>query len=447
MFVLSGKSTEQNSPLRTFRAPRVLLVIVCAGALCFCCSTVVHQITCSWYLAHDIQGFVAYAAHEDKYSPDARHIAVAFRDQGKVLELASGAVVSRLEKYAGQGLSDFSSTGKIVSRFFRGKGDHEQACVWNAASGRMAGHIIAPENENLEKCAPVFSPDGTKIVAAFAHGLVIWDSLNLERLGKVQVEWPRDEWLPGLLAWNPLNQELTTVGGSGELLKIDLRKEVAAPLLFEELRPVKSARWSSDGAKLLTIEQEEGAVVVWNVQAGAVVARIPETDVLHASFSPDGTKVVTARQREPIDRTRAGASLFWGRSTKIWDATTGNLIRDLPTAGVVSFSPDWDFQVENGPEGVRIAKCDGSESCHFSKWFDGHGSSCKFAQDNSYLACINGSGRVAVWKPRDPSRRWMGFMTCYEFWASLLALLALAWAISGFQTRVTKTSSADKPPQ
>ncbi len=59
------------------------------------------------------------------------------------------------------------------------------------------------------------------------------------------------------------------------------------------------------------------------------------------------------------------------------------LVRELPTKGFVVFSPDWTFTSETGPEGLRIAGADDSESCFFPKWFDGHGSSCIFASDNS----------------------------------------------------------------
>ncbi|MFM6127278.1 MAG: WD40 repeat domain-containing protein [Sphaerospermopsis kisseleviana] len=411
-----------------------MAIVICAGALYWYGSALYQRLTRTWYWAHNIQGFVAYGAHEDQFSPDGSQVAIAFGDRCKVLDLPSGKELSRLEKYTGQGVSDFSSDGKIISRFPDDKSGGQKAYLWNASNGRMLGSINAPENESLEKCFPIFSPDGKKVVGAFAHGLVIWDSLNLKRLGQVKVPWPKGEWLPGLLAWNPANQELTAVGDDGKLLKIDLSQDTALPLLVEQQRAVRSARWSPDGTRLVTIDREDGSVAVWNVQAGTVVASMPEEDVLYASFSPGGKEVVTARKREDVVRTGRRAPPFWDRSTKIWDATTGKLLRDLPTIGIVGFSPDWTFRGEIGPEGLRIARSDGSESCYFPEWFDGHGSSCVFARDNSYLASVNGSGRVAIWRHRNPARLWIDCLTGYELWISILALIVLAWAMSGFRT-------------
>ena len=73
------------------------------------------------------------------------------------------------------------------------------------------------------------------------------------------------------------------------------------------------------------------------------------------------------------------------------------MIQELPTTAIVTFSPDWSFWVDAGPEGVRIARFDGSELCEFPEWFDGHGSICAFSQDSRYLAYVNGSGLVVVW--------------------------------------------------
>ena len=371
---------------------------------------------------------MAYGAHEDQYSPDATRVAIAFRERCKILDLASGNVVSELERYSGQGLSDYSSNGMLISRFSNDKSNAQKAFLWNASNGRIVGNIDAPE----EDCVPIFSPDGKRIVGVFAHGLVLWDSSNLERICQVEIAWPKEKWLLGLLAWNPANQELTVVGGDGEVLKIDLIQQTVTPLLRDQKDAVKSARWSPDGTRLITIDREDGSVSVWDVQTGTVLTRIQVKDVRYAFFSTDGTEVVTSTQSTDVVRKGRRAPPFWDRSTKVWEATTGRLVRDLPTTGIVTFSHDWAFTVETGPEGLRIARFDGSESSYFPKWFDGHGSSCVFAPDNSYVASVNGSGRVAIWRYRDPARLWIDCLTGYDLWVTILAIVALAWTVAGF---------------
>ncbi|GEM_PF-2376562 len=428
-------ATETGRQRRPVRWRRIMAMVACAIALYWYGSALYQRLTWEWYWAHNIQGFVGYGAHEDKFSPDGTRIAVAFRDQCKVLDLASGKERSRLGQYTGQGVSDFSSDGKIISRIPHHMSGRQQAYLWNASDGQMLGSLDAPENMSVEDCCPSFSPDGKRVVGACADGLVIWDSLNLKCLGQVKVAWPKDAWLAGLLSWNPATQELAVVDADGRLLKIDPHQDTAEPLFAKQEEAIKAARWSPDGTRLVAVYREDGSVAVWDAQAGTVVASIPEKDVLYADFSPDGKEVVTGRKRTDVVRTGRWAPPVWDRSTRIWDATSGDLVRNLPTTGIVTLSPDWSFRVETGPEGLRVARSDGSKSCHFPAWFDGHGSSCVFARDNSYLASVNGSGRVAIWRRHDPARSWIECLTGHKFWMSVLALTGLAWAVSGFRTK------------
>jgi WD40 repeat protein len=398
-------------------------------------------LTWPWYWSHNVQGFVAYGAHEDEFSPDAARIAVAFRDKCKVLDLASGKELSRLEHYSGQGLSAFSSDGRIVSPIPSEESGGRQAYLWNVSDGLILGRLNAPDNLNVQPCYTAFSPDNKRIIGACAEGLLIWDSLNLTYVGCIKITWPADSWLPRLLSWNPVTQELAGVDAEGKLLRIDLHQKTAKPLLPKQDTPLNRANWSPDGTRLVTANREDGSVAVWDAHAGTVVARIPEREVVYADFSPNGKEIVTAKKRTDVVRTGRWAPPAWDRSTRIWDATSGELVRELPTTGIVTFSPDWSFWVETGPEGLRITRSDGSESCHFANWFDGHGSSCVFAPDNSYLASVNGSGRVAIWRHHDPTRSWVECLAGREFWMSALALMGLAWAVSGMRTTRNSTST------
>ena len=201
--------------------------------------------------------------------------------------------------------------------------------------------------------------------------------------------------------WNSATQELTVVDVAGKLLRIDLHRNTARALFAHQEKAVKAARWSPDGMRLVTIEREDGSVAVWDAHAGKIAARVPEKEVLYAYFSPDGKQLLTGKKRTDVGRTGRPAPRFWDRRTEIWDSSSGKLVRQLSTTGIGTLSPDWSFCVETGPEGLRIARADGSESCFFPRWFDGHGSSCVFARDNSYLASVNGSGRVAIWRHND----------------------------------------------
>jgi WD40 repeat protein len=82
---------------------------------------------------------------------------------------------------------------------------------------------------------------------------------------------------------------------------------------------------------------------VWDAQTGAILLTLTghTSDVFSASFSPDGSRIVTAS----LDRT-----------AKVWDARTGAEVLTLKgrTNGVysASFSPDGSRIVTAGTDGT-----------------------------------------------------------------------------------------------
>lgn len=397
-----------------------LAMLICAGGLLWYAVALHQRLTYTWHLSHVIRGFVGYGHHETEFSPDGTRIAIAHSRFSKVLDWIRGKEISRLEfygGYGGRGISDFSADGRIVSRFPDAKAVDRDALIWNASDGRILGRLKLPKLVKAERCTPFFSEDNKKIVAACEDGLVIWDSSDLNDVGRIKTTQNPDPWLPTFMSWHPVTHEMTGVDADGKLLRIDLQKQTAVPLLAKQERAIKAARWSPDGTRLVTIDRKDGSVTVWDFPSGAVVASLSEKDAAFARFSPDGGSVVTTRRRGG-----------WGRWTRIWDPKSGELIRELPTTAIVTFSPDWSFWVDAGPEGVRIARFDGSGLCNFPGWFDGHGSICALSPDSRFLAYVNGSGLVAVWRRHDPIRSWTEWLTLYEFWMMILAATGLAWS-------------------
>ncbi len=419
-----------------FRWRRLWVLIICTVVLYWSGSSLYRRVMFAWYLSHNVPGFVAYGAHEDLFSPDNRFLAIAFGNRCKIIDLTNGGELARLEDYRAQGLADYSSDGKIISRFQKDPSGNQIAYLWSASSGRMLGEIEAPKGVDLEASGPVFSPDGDRVVVATDRGLVVWDAQGLMQIGNITISLPKNTWLPRLLAWNPTSSQLTAVNDAGLLFKVDLDQVTAIPWMVEQPKAVKSAQWSPDGKRLLTINSDDGSVSVWDLKAGKVVVSIPENDTLNASFSPDSMKILTAKRRKDVIRTGRWAPSLWDRSTKLWSATTGELIRELPTTGIVTFSPDWTFRVETGPKGLRVARSDDSETCFFPEWFDGHGSSCVFALDNSHLASVNGSGRVAIWRYRAASLRGIDFLNGLDFWITVIALIVLLWTVYGIRSKI-----------
>ncbi len=397
-----------------------------------------HRVTHSWPVIHTIGGFVAYGAHCTEFSPDGTRIAISHAEHAKVLDWVHGNEVSRLEQCGGRGVAAFSSDGKIASYFSGGKEGDRDACVWNAADGRVVARLKLPEDATDERCFPFFSPDNKKVVAEYRDGVITWDLSDLACIRRIKITRNQEPWLHTFLSWHPITHEMTCADADGNLLKVDLQKETTAPLLRKQRTPVKAAQWSPDGRRLVTIDREGAGVVVWDVQSEAVLSELPAKDVVYACFSPDGDKVAAMSKRTDVVHPEPTPRV-WDRRTEIWDAVSGKMIRELSSTGIVTFSPDWSYYVDGGPEGVRIAKFDDSESCVYSGMFDGHGSICRFSADNRYLARVNASGSVDVMRHDGPIRSWTEVPTLYQFWIIVVAMAGLMWTVSGRRSRTRQS--------
>jgi WD40 repeat protein len=404
-------------------------VVIFAGSMFWCGGTLYQRLTCPWQIVRNIKGFVSYGWHETIFSPDDTQIAITHSGSSKILDWIHGSTISTLEHYYGQGIANFSSDGRLISHFPEAQAAVRKALVWSVTGGRLLGRVELPESVKIEWCLPSFTLDNKKIVGLYEDGLIIWDSSTLKHIGRIKLKtFIRDKRFSRFIPSHPISHEMAFLDADGKLLIIDLQKQTATPLLARQFCAVKSANWSPDGKQLVVVGLEDGAVAIWDVPSGTVVANLPETKAVWACFSRDGQKIVTTGERSDVIRER-GAPPVWDRWTRIWDAESGKLIRELPTTSIVTFSPNWQYWVDAGPNGIQIASFDGSEVSVYPYLFDGHGSICVFSRDNDYLAYVNCSGRVVVFRHNYPIRFWIECVTFSEFWTTVLAAVGLLYSI------------------
>jgi len=314
-------------PIRRPKGRRIV-TILCAGVLLWYGVALYYWLTHAWHEIHFIPGFVSYGAHDTEFSTDRTRIAIAHRENAKVVDWVHGKELSRLQQYGRRGISDFSSDGRIVSYFSEeGMGERE-AYVWNAADGRVLGQLKLPDQDATEHCLPFFSPNDTKIVAESADGFFTWDSANFKDTGRIKISRnPVPRWRT-FMSWHPVTHEMTGVDADGKLLRIDLKKHTAEPLLAGQTKGVKDAEWSPDGKRLVTVDRDDGAVAIWDIASGAVVASLAEKEMDFAAFSPDGGRLVTRSPRFHVEENGRRVATFWEHRTRIWDAESGRLLQD-----------------------------------------------------------------------------------------------------------------------
>ncbi len=170
---------------------------------------------------------------------------------------------------------------------------------------------------------------------------------------------------------------------------------------------VHSASFSPDGTRVVTAASDMTARV-WDATSGKVLAilRGHEDDVIAASFSPDGARVVSVS----LDRT-----------ARVWDAASGKVMAILPggddRVGVASasvspdltvlhikkvasasFSPDGARVVTGGPDSA--ARVWGAASGKVLATLRGHEDdviAANFSPDGTRVVSVSGYGSALVW--------------------------------------------------
>jgi WD40 repeat protein len=107
------------------------------------------------------------------------------------------------------------------------------------------------------------------------------------------------------------------------------------------LRGTNALGWgsSADAQTIAIPDRNRGAVLVHRGQPARTVRLQPQQDVNCCAVSPDGRWVATA----------SGANTD-GLGAKVWEAATGDLVKELPVPGLctVAFSPDGRWLLTTG---------------------------------------------------------------------------------------------------
>ncbi|KAJ7592941.1 hypothetical protein C8J56DRAFT_486120 [Mycena floridula] len=187
-----------------------------------------------------------------------------------------------------------------------------------------------PYRDSGSACTIAFSPDGQRVLAGFANGVIrIWD-----RYGDISPGYEGNFWTAALspdgkvVASGSYNGVRTWDTETGNLL---------AGLFETDREAVSSLAFSpKNGNQLVSISGSEDGkfITVWDTWAGEIVwRRLEGHDVLAltVAFSPDGLQIASGSQN----------------AIRIWNAETGeNLLLVLQNTGrfySVAFSPDGHY--------------------------------------------------------------------------------------------------------
>jgi WD40 repeat protein len=226
---------------------------------------------------------------------------------------------------------------------------HGTARVWDRDGVRLLftldGHGCGSEWPDCGVMSASYSRDGSHIVTVGADGqAIVWDAdsgAEVRRFGDESVQIDS----AGLSADGAqiVTAGCAPVDAMCETVAMDVWEIDTGQLLYS-LHPedtVLSVSYSPDDAQMLTVGSS-GTAQVWDVASRSAVLTLDNEDqpINVAAFSPDGDRIVTAGCDEPLDELQDCRS----NVARVWEAASGALLTtlrghraDIQTA---SFSPD-----------------------------------------------------------------------------------------------------------
>lgn len=320
-------------------------------------------------LPHD--GAVVHAA----FSVDGRKL-LTFTEEGKTVHVwdATNGAGLTIPVEARVLLAEFSPDGGSVLTL-----DEQTAVLWDATTGNRKSSLGQWDHVKYVR----FSPDGKRVAIVLWTGWVgLWD-LDTDTEGK---SFPITG-LPLTVSFSADGQRLVTSSNDFTVRVWNVQDAAAAtPLLWHD-DFVYDALLSPDGKRLVTAGAEKGVVRVWELNAPAEPALKGRDTMRLATFSRDGTHLLTTTDftaqvwdtsgesttaNEPAAVTLdAGMQLYHaafspdgGRVVtcsedgiaRLWDAHTGKVLMSLPHA----------MRVEDAaftPDGTRLATASDDQVC------------------------------------------------------------------------------------
>lgn len=192
---------------------------------------------------------------------------------------------------------------------------HERIALWNTSTGAAITSVSA-ETPPYEH-EPAFSPDGQLVVTTSESLLILRNAQTLSPIRTIAPSW-NSYFRQGL--FSPDGEQLLAYKGDGRLERFNV--QTGAPLDPLGLFKCQMGGYLPDGKILLGTPN---SIDVRNV---------------------DGTSLTTIVVGDPSWLDASAGSAFspvdpqFVAADRLWDATTGNVLKVLPPCGSPAFSPD-----------------------------------------------------------------------------------------------------------
>lgn len=253
------------------------------------------------------------------FSPSGNTIVTILENgNAKIWDVASGKRIDSLNNISEV---TFSPDGKKIAL-----SNFNAIKILDAASGKLISNI---KSDTSLLSAPAFSPDGKKICVIQIGGNVkVWDVVSSDPIVKIEAHAD----FTSKIVFSPDGKKIV-INSSIETAKIwDAFSGKLIADLIGHTGSIYGAAFSSDGKQIIT-NSKDSTVKTWDAASGKMITDLTSRKgaISIALFSPDGKKIITICNNS-LDSV-----------AKIWDAASGKLITALTGSGYIdhaSFSPD-----------------------------------------------------------------------------------------------------------
>lgn len=381
-----------------------------------------------------------------RYSPDKQRLACVFSEVSteiRLLNAKDGKELNRIVLTNRAVRLDYSPDGLQVAVTER----DGAVRLYDTQTGKLVWSYVANLTDPYENYTSdvVFSPDGTRVVAAATNNhLYVLDANDGKEVGQLIGHG----WYPWTLAFGKDSQRLFSSGWDGNIRRWDMKSMQESPL--EKLEYATSVIGASHDGKWIAVAYEKGRVALVTVADGKEVAslalgKVAPSQVVFSSDSKwlaiggSDTKqmhvsvwsIATAKEhhrwewglgKDPNsnvealafspDGRRLAAAVFRQSKAYLWDMETKNQIAslshpqiyglDFDAAGESVVTVGWDthfreWDAETGELGVDLDWKVGQEDLRM------YGVSCSSVGDLVATAHMN--SKIKIWNRKDMTLR------------------------------------------